>query len=96
VEYTGAVGTAPSLNSRQMNGPFDATPPSSASAFLWTGTATVTGAMAMELTALRFYASYFGNSIYVWGRMISVVMLTLAAGYSLGGWIADRKPNGAY
>jgi hypothetical protein len=25
--------------------------------------------------------------------MISVAMLALAAGYSLGGWIADRKPT---
>jgi hypothetical protein len=28
-------------------------------------TAAVTGAMAMELPALRLYAAYFGNSIYV-------------------------------
>src|SRR5580692_854232 len=47
----------------------------------------------MELTAFRLYAPYFGNSIYVWGSMISVVMLALAAGYSLGGWIADRRPT---
>jgi hypothetical protein len=37
VEYTGAVGTAPSLNSSQMNGPFDATPPSSARLFFADG-----------------------------------------------------------
>jgi MFS family permease len=48
--------------------------------------------MAMELTTFRLYAPYFGNSIYVWGSMISVVMLALAAGYALGGWLADRKP----
>jgi spermidine synthase len=46
--------------------------------------------MAMELSAFRLYAPYFGNSIYVWGSMISVVMLALAVGYGLGGWIADR------
>ena len=42
------MGTAPSLNSRQMNGPF-ATPLTSARAF-WggIGMATVTGAMATE------------------------------------------------
>jgi hypothetical protein len=59
------VKTAPSLNSRQLSGPFDGTPPSSARAFLWMETAAVTGAMAMELPALRLYAAYFGNSIYV-------------------------------
>lgn len=51
--------------------------------------------MAMELTAFRLYAPYFGNSIYVWGSMISVVMLALAAGYSLGGWIADGRETDA-
>jgi MFS family permease len=64
---------------------------------VWITTATLTGAivMAMELTAFRLYAPYFGNSIYVWGSMISVVMLALAVGYSLGGWIADRWPTDA-
>ena len=51
--------------------------------------------MAMELTAFRLYAPYFGNSIYVWGSMISVVMLALSAGYALGGWSADRWPTDA-
>lgn len=66
--------------------------PSRTRAAVWIATATATGAivMAMELTAFRLYAPYFGNSIYVWGSMISVVMLALAVGYSLGGWIADR------
>lgn len=66
--------------------------PSRATAFVWITTAVLTGAivMAMELTAFRLYAPYFGNSIYVWGSMISVVMLALAVGYGLGGWIADR------
>jgi spermidine synthase len=93
VEYTWAVGTLSSPNPEQENGLFDAASPSVARAFLWIGTATATGAvvMAMELTAFRLYAPYFGNSIYVWGSMISVVMLALAVGYGLGGWIADRS-----
>jgi len=62
---------------------------------LWLATATVTGAiiMSLELTAFRLYAPYFGYSIYVWGSMISVVMGALAAGYALGGWLADRSPS---
>jgi spermidine synthase len=89
------VGTVSSPNPKQENGPFDANPPSSGRAFVWITTATLTGAivMAMELTAFRLYAPYFGNSIYVWGSMISVIMLALAVGYSLGGWIADRWPT---
>jgi spermidine synthase len=96
VEYTGAVETDSSFSKQtQENGPIDAAAPGRARAVLWIATATVTGAivMAMELTAFRLYAPFFGNSIYVWGSMISVVMLALAAGYSLGGWIADRWPN---
>jgi len=96
VEYTGAVGTDSSFSKQsQENGTFDAAAPSRARAVLWIATATVTGAivMAMELTAFRLYAPFFGNSIYVWGSMISVVMLALAAGYSLGGWSADRWPT---
>jgi len=97
VGYTWAVGNPSSPNSEHENGHFEAGSPSNGRAFLWIGTATLTGAvvMAMELTAFRLYAPYFGNSIYVWGSMISVVMLALSIGYSLGGWIADRKPTEA-
>ena len=97
MEYTWAVGTPSSPNPEHANENINAASPSSGRAFLWIGTATLTGAvvMAMELTAFRLYAPYFGNSIYVWGSMISVVMLALSAGYSLGGWIADRKPTDA-
>src|SRR5258708_38009211 len=49
--------------------------------------------MALELVAFRLYAPYFGYSIYVWGSMISVVMLALSSGYALGGWVADRSPT---
>jgi spermidine synthase len=74
-----------------------ALPPGRVRAVAWTATAAATGAivMAMELTAFRLYAPYFGNSIYVWGSMISVVLLALAVGYSLGGWIADRATTDA-
>jgi spermidine synthase len=84
-----------SPNSKQENETSDAAAPSGGRAFLWIATATVTGAivMAMELTAFRLYAPYFGNSIYVWGSMISVVMLALAVGYGLGGWIADQRAS---
>jgi spermidine synthase len=60
---------------------------------LWQATPFCTGAviMAQELVAFRLYAPYFGYSIYVWGSMISVVMVALALGYALGGWVADRR-----
>lgn len=95
VEYSWAVENSFSPIPKQENGHFDAASSNGARGFLWIGTAMLTGAvvMAMELTAFRLYAPYFGNSIYVWGSMISVVMLALSAGYSLGGWIADRRPS---
>jgi len=55
--------------------------------------AAISGAvgMSLEVVAFRLYAPYFGYSIYVWGSMISVVMLALALGYSFGGRLADRS-----
>jgi predicted membrane-bound spermidine synthase len=63
---------------------------------VWLVTATFTGAiiMSLELSAFRLYAPYFGNSIYVWGSMISVVLAALASGYALGGWLADQSKSG--
>jgi spermidine synthase len=49
--------------------------------------------MALELVAFRLYAPYFGYSIYVWGSMISVVLLALAIGYGLGGRLADKSAS---
>jgi len=59
----------------------------------WLATPFLTGLviMALELVAFRLYAPYFGYSIYVWGGMISVVMVALALGYAIGGWMADRS-----
>ncbi len=51
--------------------------------------------MALELVAFRLYAPYFGYSIYVWGSMISVVMVALSGGYAFGGWLADRTHGDA-
>jgi spermidine synthase len=60
---------------------------------LWLATPFFTGAaiMAQELVAFRLFAPYFGYSIYVWGSMISVVMVALALGYAAGGWVSDRS-----
>src|SRR5579884_1001028 len=61
----------------------------------WLFTAMTAGAilMSLELTGFRLYAPYFGYSIYVWGGMISTMMLALAAGYWLGGRLADRAED---
>lgn len=46
--------------------------------------------MGLELVAARVLAPFLGNSIYVWGSVISVVMIALSLGYWAGGQIADR------
>jgi spermidine synthase len=46
--------------------------------------------MGLELVAARVLAPALGNSIYVWGSVISTVMVALSLGYWLGGQIADR------
>jgi spermidine synthase len=46
--------------------------------------------MSLELVATRVLAPAMGSSIYVWGSVISIVMLALSLGYWLGGQLADR------
>ncbi|HKM77468.1 MAG TPA: fused MFS/spermidine synthase [Candidatus Bathyarchaeia archaeon] len=49
--------------------------------------------MALELLGSRLLAPVFGNSIFVWGSLIGVVLAALSTGYYLGGRLADRQPN---
>jgi spermidine synthase len=49
--------------------------------------------MALELLGSRLLAPVFGNSIFVWGSLIGVVLAALSLGYYLGGKVADRKPD---
>ena len=49
--------------------------------------------MATELSASRLLAPYFGNSLYVWTNLITLVMMGLAFGYALGGWLSDKRPD---
>jgi spermidine synthase len=49
--------------------------------------------MALELLGSRLLAPVFGNSIFVWGSLIGVVLAALSVGYYLGGKIADLKPD---
>lgn len=47
--------------------------------------------MSLELLGSRLLAPYFGNSIYVWGSLIGLILAALAAGYYLGGRWADKE-----
>lgn len=49
--------------------------------------------MALEILSSRILAPRFGNSVYVWGSIISVFLAALAVGYWWGGRAADRNPT---
>jgi len=49
--------------------------------------------LGLEIAASRVLAPYFGNSLYVWGALIGVVLAGLSTGYWIGGIIADRYPT---
>ena len=46
--------------------------------------------LGVEIASSRVLAPFFGNSLYVWGALIGVVLTGLAIGYWLGGALADR------
>ncbi|PGT85327.1 spermidine synthase [Bacillus sp. AFS040349] len=47
--------------------------------------------MGLEMTATRFIAPSFGNTVYTWGIIISIFLVGSSIGYILGGFIADLK-----
>ena len=48
--------------------------------------------LGVEIAASRVLAPFFGNSLFVWGALIGVVLTGLAVGYWIGGALADRFP----
>ena len=56
-------------------------------------TAVLCGAAVMEIEVLgaRVVSPWFGVSLFVWTALITVTLLALAAGYFLGGQLADRR-----
>lgn len=49
--------------------------------------------MAIELLSGRILAPSFGNSIYVWGGVITIFMLALSIGYLIGGQLSVHAPS---
>jgi hypothetical protein len=49
--------------------------------------------MGVEMAAIRMMTPYFGSAIETWACMIATVMLSMMAGYFLGGVLADRAPR---
>ena len=48
--------------------------------------------LGVEIAASRVLSPFFGNSLFVWGALIGVVLTGLAVGYWAGGLLADRFP----
>jgi spermidine synthase len=48
--------------------------------------------LGVEIAASRVLAPFFGNSLFVWGALIGVVLAGLSVGYWAGGALADRLP----
>ncbi len=56
------------------------------------GTAMITGGVVLviEILGAKMLTPWFGSSHFVWTAQITITLLALAAGYYLGGWLADR------
>lgn len=55
-------------------------------------TAMITGGVVLviEILGAKMLTPWFGSSHFVWTAQITITLLALAAGYSMGGWLADR------
>lgn len=51
--------------------------------------------LAIEFTASRLLQAVYGTSNIVWANVIGLVLLSLTAGYFIGGRWADRRPRPA-
>lgn len=49
--------------------------------------------MALEILGSRLLAPTFGSSIFVWGSLIGVFLISMAAGYFFGGRISLKSPS---
>jgi len=49
--------------------------------------------LVIEVVATRILSPYFGNTIFTFSSVISVILAALSLGYYIGGRVADRYPT---
>lgn len=52
--------------------------------------------IAIEISASRLSAPYFGTSIFVWSNIIAVVLFSLSIGYYFGGVLSEKHSEYRY
>ena len=52
--------------------------------------------LGIEFAAARLLAPFFGQSLFIWGTLIGLILVYLTIGYYVGGRLADWRPDARF